>query len=85
VRGDERFGPRSLEALGHAATGGALVACEVVWSEVIALFGQPEDGRRTLEEFGVEFSPITIGSAERAGALVAGLSPRWWSARAADG
>jgi len=50
IRADARFGPSSRDALDLALARGWLVACEVVWGEVIALFHEPAEGRQKLEK-----------------------------------
>ncbi len=66
---DPQFGERSREALRQAYDFGALVACDVVWSEVRAHFANPEPFHNALEALGVAFEPITASAAEVAGEL----------------
>lgn len=64
---DPQFGQRSREALRVAYDSGALVACEVVWSEVRAHFSTEESFRKALAGLGVRFEPTSQEAAELAG------------------
>jgi predicted nucleic acid-binding protein len=64
---DPRFGERSREALRRAFDGGALIACEVVWSEVRAHFASQEDFRESLLRLGVRYEALTETAALAAG------------------
>ncbi len=66
---DSRFGEASREALRGAYDGGALVACDVVWAEVRAHFGDDDDFERALGLLGVRFEPISPEAAKAAGRL----------------
>lgn len=65
--GDPEFGERSREALRRAFDAGALVACEVAWSEVRANFSDEESFSAALLKLGVRFDPLTEESARDAG------------------
>lgn len=78
LEADPQFGAASAAALARASRDGALVACEVVWAEVLTAY-QPADGvLEDLAAFGVRFEPIQ----EAAARLAAGV---WASHRAAGG
>jgi predicted nucleic acid-binding protein len=61
------FCRQSLEAFRPASqrTG---VACDVVWAEVRAVFGDHEAASRALAGFPVTYSPVDVRAASRAGA-----------------
>jgi len=64
---DGVHGRRSAAALGRARQEGAIVACDVVWSETAAWFPSPT---AALEAFGVlelAFDPLDDGAALLAG------------------
>jgi hypothetical protein len=48
---------------------GALVACEVVWTETRSAFADDAAMRQAMDALGVAFSPISLASAEVAGAV----------------
>ncbi|MCC6847384.1 MAG: type II toxin-antitoxin system VapC family toxin [Deltaproteobacteria bacterium] len=66
---DPVFGERSREALRDAYRRGALVACEVVWSEVRAAFGDDRSFDDALATLGVQFDAVSPASAALAGTL----------------
>lgn len=65
---DPTFGPASRDALRASLRDGRLVACEIVWGEVAGVFPSADEARKHLTELGVEFEPMSIESALRAGA-----------------
>lgn len=65
--GDPEFGERSREALRRAFDAGALVACDVAWSEVRANFPDEESFSAALLKLGVRFEPLTEVAARDAG------------------
>jgi predicted nucleic acid-binding protein len=67
---DPRFGATSREALRRAYDSGALLACDVVWAEVRAWFGDERTFEATLASIGVRFDPI--------GPPAAALAGDWW-------
>ena len=72
VLDDPRFRPASLEALKEARRSGAVLACPVVWAEVIAAI---RSGRRVeprLAAAGISFDPFDEECAAKAGILWAG-------------
>jgi predicted nucleic acid-binding protein len=64
---DPRFGPVSRAALRRALNEGVLIACDVVWSEVIAAFPDPAATESALSGLQIEFSVPTKAAATRAG------------------
>lgn len=62
------FCPLSLEALRACLAAGPVVACDVVWAEVRAVFGHDEAAGRALAGFPVTYSAIDARTASRAGA-----------------
>jgi predicted nucleic acid-binding protein len=62
------YRPLSLAALRACLAAGPVVACDVVWSEVRAVFGDDEAAARALAGFPVTFSAIEAHAASRAGA-----------------
>ncbi len=66
---DRIFGASSREGLRIAHDAGALVACEVVWSEVRASFPSDEAFRAAMHLLGVRFDPLKVESALAAGKL----------------
>lgn len=65
---DPTFRPASLAALRACLAAGPLVACDVVWAEVRAVFGEDEAAERALAGFPVTYSAIDARAASRAGA-----------------
>ena len=63
---DPDFGPSSREALRRAYDVGALIACDIVWSEVRAHFPEEADFRATLSTLGVVYEPLRQEAAELA-------------------
>lgn len=64
---DPTFGPRSREALRRAIADGSLIACEMVWTEVVATFPSATEAERTLHQLGIDISPIGVAAAVAAG------------------
>ena len=69
LTGDRKFGAASREALRKAYDAGALVACDIVWSEVRAHFPDEAAFRRALALLGVVYEPLRQDAAELAGEL----------------
>ena len=65
---DPKFGDASANMLRRCLNEGAIVACDVVWSETRAAF--PSDSRfsEALQVLGIEFSPVSAVAANLAGA-----------------
>lgn len=66
---DAEFGEVSARALKQAWQEGALIACDVVWAEVRAVFERHEPFSAALEALSVEFDPLSSESAATAGEL----------------
>lgn len=66
---DPKFGAASREALRKAYDAGALVACDVVWSEVRAHFPEEDVFRKALSTLGVVYDSMQQEAAELAGDL----------------
>ncbi|MBI2777366.1 MAG: type II toxin-antitoxin system VapC family toxin [Chloroflexi bacterium] len=64
---DALFRDRSLNAIRTCLAGGPLVACEVVWAEVVAAFADAQAATRALGGIPVEYSTLNAASASRAG------------------
>jgi predicted nucleic acid-binding protein len=58
----------SLEAFRACLAAGPVVACDVVWAEVRAVFGDDVAASRALAGFPVTYSAIDVRAASRAGA-----------------
>ena len=67
LSGDERFGEASRVALKGAYAQGPLLACDVVWAEVSASFGDNQPCAPILSRLGLDFEPVSAAAAERAG------------------
>jgi predicted nucleic acid-binding protein len=61
------FGPASSRALRRCLGEGALLACEVVWTETVAHFNSNQAALATLARLRVEFSALELTSATTAG------------------
>lgn len=66
-RPEPTFGPRSKAALHRCWTEGTLIACEVVWAEVVSLFSSADAAEETMNRLGVEFSSTDLRAALAAG------------------
>lgn len=66
---DPRFGEKSAGALRRCFNEGAVVACDVVWSESRGAFSTDESFLRTMHTLGVGFSPLSQNAAMNAGAV----------------
>jgi len=67
LSGDEKFGEASRLALKSAYGQGPLLACDIVWAEVSATFGDDQACGPILSRLGLEFEPVSPAAAERAG------------------
>lgn len=68
---DPEYGTASREALRSCLAAGRVVACDVVWAEIVAGFGSPDEADARLEALGVSFDPL-----DQPAALVAGATHR---------
>lgn len=66
---DPIHGVHSKEAIRSCINQGSLVACEVVWAEVSAVFPSESDAQEVLQTLGVQFSPLGIDASLFAGRL----------------
>lgn len=64
---DPTFGPRSRSMLGRARNEGILIACDVVWSEVIGAFPHRDATEAALDRLSVGYSEVGRAVATRAG------------------
>ncbi|MBI5948799.1 MAG: type II toxin-antitoxin system VapC family toxin [Chloroflexi bacterium] len=78
IRGDPRFGPASRDALAGALTSGRVVACDVVWAEVVAGVDDDVTVVSLLRQLPLEFVPMSEDAAREAGRA-------WRAYRAAGG
>lgn len=67
LSGDEKFGEASRLALKGAYAQGPLLACDIVWAEVSATFGDDRPCGPILSRLGLQFEPVSAAAAERAG------------------
>ena len=67
LSGDEKFGEASRLALKSAYAQGPLLACDIVWAEVSATFGDDQPCGPILSRLGLQFGPVSTAAAERAG------------------
>lgn len=64
---DPTFGPGSRDALRTVIADGRVIACELVWAEVVASFPSATEAEDALERLGIGFSPIAADAAAAAG------------------
>lgn len=64
---DPQFGATSAKALRQCLNEGAIVACDVVWSETRAAFPSDESFSQAMRALGVEFSALLAPAASLAG------------------
>ena len=67
--GDEQHAEAAEASLRDALSHGLVVACDVVFSEVVAWFGRSSQLVDTLDEIGVVHSALELRSAARAGEM----------------
>ncbi|MFV2064695.1 MAG: type II toxin-antitoxin system VapC family toxin [Chloroflexota bacterium] len=67
LTGHPVHGVASAEALQLAAEHGTVVACSVVWAEVVAWYETADRMRRDMDELGVSHSAISEAAASDAG------------------
>ena len=65
---DPTFGARSLAALRACLVEGPVIACDVVWAELVAAFETPDAADRALGAIPVTCEPLRRVAAARAGA-----------------
>jgi hypothetical protein len=64
---DPRFGPASRSMLGRSLQDGVLIACDVVWSEIVAAFPDVDATESAMSRLSITFSPLNQVAAARAG------------------
>lgn len=64
---DPRFGPGSRSMLRQIQQEGVLIACDIVWSEVVAAFPDVDATESALSRLSITFSPLDRAAAVRAG------------------
>ena len=64
---DPRYRARSLSALRRCLAEGELVACDVVWAEIAAVFADERAAISAMEAIPVAYAPLTRAAALRAG------------------
>jgi predicted nucleic acid-binding protein len=64
---DVEFGLSSSRMLRRCLAEGALIACDTVWAETAACFGEGADANEALAKLRIVFSPIELSSASAAG------------------
>ena len=65
---DPKFGDASANMLRRCLNEGAIVACDVVWSETRAAFPSDSGFSEALRVLGIEFSSVSVVAANLAGA-----------------
>ena len=73
---DPSFRDRSLNAIRRCLADGPLVACDVVWAEVVAAFPDALAAAKALADIPVEYSALDAPSAVRAGTIWRGYRQR---------
>lgn len=63
---DPTFGPRSRVALSRSRNEGSLIACDIVWSEVVAAFPDSDATTAALDRLAIEYIPTSQTTAIRA-------------------
>lgn len=66
LEADPQLSATSASALARASRDGALVACEVVWAEVLTAYQPPDGAIDDLAAFGVRFEPMSFAAAQLA-------------------
>lgn len=69
LTGDPKFGLRSANAFHRCLGQGAVVACEIVWTETAAFFPQRDLLVDVMRELSIGFSGITLDTALEAGRI----------------
>ena len=69
VGADPTYGGRSKEALRSSIQQGSIIACEVVWAEVISLFPTGFLAQEALLGIGIGYSPVEADATMTAGQL----------------
>lgn len=64
---DDTFGAASRQALRRCLGEGDLIACDVVWAEVVASLPADEPADEAMRRLGVRFSALEVAAATAAG------------------
>ena len=64
---DPTFGPKSRSSLRQTRNEGVLIVCDVVWSEVMAAFGDRGATETALDRLSIAYSEVGRAAATRAG------------------
>ena len=64
---DAQFGEGSAASMRRCSSEGRLVACEIVWAELASVFPTGDDAVEALGRLELDFSPIEVTTAFRAG------------------
>jgi predicted nucleic acid-binding protein len=67
IGANPEFGPASLRAIGQAQRAGVVMACDVVWGELGAVYPTPQDAAHAMELMDIRFSPLDPEVAAAAG------------------
>lgn len=62
-KADARFGLASSELLRRAVNDGAVIACEVVWTETATVFLRESEFVEAMETLGIGYTPLERGAA----------------------
>ncbi len=73
---DPLFLDRSLDAIRRSLASGPLLACDVVWAEVVAAFADEQAATQAMAAIPVAYSAIDERSASRAGSAWRGYRRR---------
>lgn len=55
---DPQFGEKSKAALRTCIQNGAIIACDLVWTETATIFESSSTYLQAMEQLGIEFSPL---------------------------
>ena len=69
IGADPGFGPASLRALGEAQRLGVVMACDVVWGEMGALYSTPHEAADAMREMDIRFAALDPDVAAAAGGV----------------
>jgi predicted nucleic acid-binding protein len=67
IGANPEFGPASLRAIGQAQKAGVVMACDIVWGEVGAVYPTPQDAADAMELMDIRFAALDPEVAAAAG------------------
>jgi len=67
--GDKKFAEKSAAALQKCLNNGAVLACEIVWSETASVFHNVSQFNSIINSLSIQFSPMNADSALLAGSF----------------